>query len=266
MSKSRLLIIAAAALFLSACFNNSAKKPVANITTDTLKYAYQVVNEQAANCGNKPDTACATAKIKYPEFTNQDALNDTLKLSIIKLFDGDPDNSLQTMAKNFITSFEAWKKVKKTAKQVFKLNLSAKVLRQDSSLAVVQIDGSSFAGNKHPIALTKFTNWNTRAQKPIILDSLFTNPGKQQLTAIAEKIFRKQENLKDTSSLARDYFFKGNQFSLTHNFAITPIGIRFFYNLYEIKPYNAGTTDLFIPYSSIKQLLRPNTVISQYIK
>jgi hypothetical protein len=50
------------------------------------------------------------------------------------------------------------------------------------------------------------------------------------------------------------------------NFSVTPIGIKFLYNQYEIKPYAAGITELFIPYAQIKSLLRPNSVVTQFIK
>ena len=59
---------------------------------------------------------------------------------------------------------------------------------------------------------------------------------------------------------------KDNQFALNNNFLITPLGLRFLYNQYEIKPYSAGQTVLFIPYAKIKSLLLPHTVVSQYIK
>jgi len=69
-----------------------------------------------------------------------------------------------------------------------------------------------------------------------------------------------------TYDTIKNHFFKGDKFALNDNYLITPLGIRFLYNPYEIKPYAAGTTDLFIPYDKIKSLLRPNTVITQYIK
>lgn len=266
MSKTRLLILPFIALSLTACFNNNSKKTKPDITSDTLTYVYQKVEQRAADCANKPDSSCTLAQITYPVFVSQNALNDTVTRHLTQLFDGDPDKDLQTLAKNFIASYDAWKKVNKKATEHFKLNLAAKVLKQDSSFVTVEIDGSSLAGTKHPVALTKFINWNTKAERIISLDSILIKGYKEQLTAIAETIFRKQENLKDTSSLARDYFFKDNKFALNNNFAITATGLRFFYNQYEIKPYTAGTTDLFIPYSQIKSLLKPNTILAQYIK
>jgi len=71
--------------------------------------------------------------------------------------------------------------------------------------------------------------------------------------------------LPDTGSLS-NYTFENDIFSLSSNFKITPNGLDFFYDNYQIAPYAEGPIDLLIPYQSIKHLLRPNTVISQYIK
>jgi len=258
MKKTRLLLIVFAPSLLVAC-NSKPKRTQADITKDTLTYTYQEVKQKADDCGDKPgNTGCGVAQINYPVFASQSTLTDTITRKMLILFDNDPDRSLQTMAKNFIKSYDAWKKVmKQKPKQSFKLNLSAKIVRQDSALATVEIDGSSFAGNKHPVSLTKFINWNTKEERPISLNDVLISGYKEKLTPIAEAIFRKSENLKDTSSLARDYFFKNNKFELNDNFIITPVGIRFLYNPYEIKPYAAGSTDLFIPYAQIKQLIKP---------
>ena len=55
-------------------------------------------------------------------------------------------------------------------------------------------------------------------------------------------------------------------FALNDNFLVTPVGIRFLYNEYEIKSYAEGQTELLIPYNKIKSLLRPQSVVSQYLK
>jgi hypothetical protein len=223
-----------------------------------------VINERADDCGSKPDNACSSAKIKYPVFESQSTLNDSVIQKVLHLFEAHPDKDIETRAKHFIAEYTSFKKAGKKTLLPFKLDLYAKIIRQDSSLVTIETGGSSFSGNAHPIALTLFFNWNTIAQKQIALSDILVDGYEPKLTKIADSIFRKSENLKDTSSLARDYFFKGNKFSLNNNFLITPIGLRFLYNQYEIKPYAAGVTDLFIPYAQIKLLLKPNTVVSQY--
>lgn len=266
MKINGLILVLLIAIIFSACFHNVPAKVNPDITRDTLHYTYRVIKERAEDCGNKPDSGCSVAKITYPVFTDQDVLNDTISKKILTLFDAHPDKDLQARAKHFIAEYEAFKKAKKHTLIPFKLDLHVNVIRQDSSLLTFEAGGSTFSGNAHPIELTLFTNWNTASQTQITLSDIFVDGYQPKLNKIAETIFRKNENLKDTSSLARDYFFKGNKFALNTNFLITPIGIRFLYNEYEIKPYAAGVTDLFIPYTQIKTLLKPHTVVSQYIK
>ena len=98
------------------------------------------------------------------------------------------------------------------------------------------------------------------------LSDILIDGYQQPLNKLAERVFRKQEKLADTASLTHGYFFKDDLFSVNDNFLVSPTGLLFYYNEYEIKPYVAGPTELLIPYSKIKSLLRPNTVVAQYHK
>jgi hypothetical protein len=140
-----------------------------------------------------------------------------------------------------------------------------KVIRQDSALLALEYGGYSYQGGAHGGSFTGFVNWDVKTDKQVTLDDILVSGYQAQLTKIAEKIFRKDEKLTDTSSLANDYFFKDNKFALNENYSITPAGIRFVYNQYEIKPYAAGQTELVLPYSQIKTLMRPQSAASQYI-
>jgi hypothetical protein len=268
MAAKHIIWIGMVLLALSSCqwgvpHNNT--KPA--VTKDTLVYTYKTIEEKAPDCGNKPDTACSMAKITYPAFTAQNPINDTIadRLLAIDRIGEKPDNDLPTQAKNFIKAYLADDQRKSSPDMVYTLESSATVVRQDSSLATIQIDRYLYAGGAHGSTYTGFINWNIKSGKKIGLNDLFTPSYETRLTSIAEKIFRKDEKLSDTSSL-KDYFFKNQKFALNDNFLVTPVGIRFLYNEYEIKPYADGSTELLIPYAQIKSLLRPNTVLSQYVK
>lgn len=270
-SKISLLTIVFTGALFTACTNTRAKKTAIGITRDTLNYTYQTIKERAADCGNKPDPDCTVSIINYPVFQSQGKLMDTVtaRLVNIPLPGNRPADDLQAFAKNFIADYEKFYKAAKNqnrSKVPFHSSCYARVLRQDPGIITIQLGGYTFAGGAHANELILFLNWNTKEEKPIKLDDIFIANYKRHLTHIAETIFRKQENLKDTSSLAHGYFFKDNKFALNDNFLITPAGIRFFYNQYEIKPYAAGTTDLFIPYTQLKPMLKPHTVLAQYIK
>lgn len=257
-----------AACCLCSCQWGKPGKKQPDIVKDTLKYTYQTIKERADDCGNKADSDCTVAKIRYPIFLNQPLFNDTVIHNILTLFRFDekkPDTNLLQLTGHFMSLYKEDKKTNDRQGFTYELSLNT-ALRQDSSLAALQLIAESYLGGAHGSHFVQYVNWDTKAQKKINLDDLLTTPYKEKLTAIAEKIFRRQENLSDTASYKDNYFFKDDRFSLNDNFLITPLGLRFIYNEYEIKPYAAGQTELLIPYSQIKSLLRPNTVLIQYLK
>ena len=257
-------------LALSSCMWGVPNKQASNINKDTLAYSYQFIKHRASDCGDKPDSGCTVAKLEYPEFKNSKTLNDSVKNRLFNLFWADTtpeaDTDLQKYASQFVNVYEQSKNDPAVKGRIFTLTSSAKIIRQDSSLVPLDIGGYMFQGGAHGATITSLFNWNTKVNKVIGLNDIFAKDYEGKLNEIADTIFRKQEHLSDTSSLARDYFFKNNQFALNNNFLITPVGIRFLYNQYEIKPYAAGQTNLLIPYTKIKSLLLPHTVIAQYIK
>ena len=255
-------------LGLSACeWGSTPKKEQHDIFKDTLAYSYHTVQERAADCGDKPDSACTVVNIKYPEFKGKTSLNDTIKSKILNLFtvNNKTDTSLQAMGQSFLKAYTDFKKTSPASEMYYTMDSYVKVIQQDSALISLEYGGYTFQGGAHGSSFTGFINWNPKANKEITLDDILTGSNYGQLTTAAESIFRKNEKLTDTSSLARDYFFKDNKFALNSNYSITPLGLRFIYNQYEIKPYAAGQTVLFIPYASIKTLLQPKSVAAQYI-
>ncbi|MCC8408132.1 DUF3298 and DUF4163 domain-containing protein [Mucilaginibacter sp. UR6-1] len=238
------------------------------IYRDTLKYTYKTIQQRAADCGDKADSTCTHFEVTYPEFTGQQKLNDSVthKLLVLFAYDGKADSSLNAYAKRFLGDYETFKKENPDTKMYFEMDSHASVIHQDTNLVAIEVGGYIFQGGAHGGSTTVFINWDTKANKDLTLDDLLVDGYGPKLTAIAEKIFRKDEKLSDTASLATNYFFESNKFALNSNFMVTPVGLRFLYNQYEIKPYAAGQTELLIPYAQIKPLLRPNTVITQFVK
>jgi hypothetical protein len=253
-------------LGLSSCMWGVPKKQNSGIVTDTLAYAYQNIKQTDKNCGSA-DSNCTIVNINYPVFNGNDLLNDTVTKKVLGLFSlNKTDTSLQQMSAEFLRSYNDFKKNNPKSAIYYTLNCDAKVIRQDSSLTTLQISGYSFQGGAHGATSVQFINWNTKTNKNLLLCNILINGYEADLVKTGEAVFRKNEKLSDTASLTGNYFFKNNKFTLSNNFLITPLGIRFLYNEYEIKPYAAGQTNIFIPYTQIKSLLRPNTVVTQYIK
>jgi len=68
------------------------------------------------------------------------------------------------------------------------------------------------------------------------------------------------ENLEEAG-----FWFNEGNFKLNDNFLITTDGLKFFFNSYEIGPYAIGTTELLIPFSRIKNILKDNSVLKKFI-
>lgn len=267
MKYSLVLPVVFIVALLSACNWDKPNNIKADITRDTLHYQYQTFKQRAPDCGNKPDSGCTVIKIKYPVFAGQPVLNDTVKHRAATLFDvyNSPDTSFKSFAGKFIKAYQQ-DMVNRNTRMIYTLQTTATVVRQDSALLALELSGYDFQGGAHGSSLTMFINWNTKAQKYIALSDLLADGSRVKLDSVAEKIFRTEEKLGPAEPLKTNYFFAKDKFALPDNFQITPTGLRFLYNEYEIKPYAAGKTELFIPYTQIESLLKPNTVISQYHK
>ena len=238
---------------------------------DTLTYNYKTFKQRDADCGNSPDSTCTIAKITYPDFDSKKTLNDSVTRSFIKLFatnTGKTDTGYSQLANNFIGTYKAFKKEQPKSTLIFLLDGHARVLKQDSDILTVEISGYSYSGGPHGVDLTSYVNWDKKTNKSIALSNILVAGYQDKLNHIAEKIFRKNEKLLDTAKLnnGRTYFFKDNKFSLPDNYLILPEGIRFLYNVYTIKPYVAGKTELLVPYTQIKALLLPNSAVKNHTK
>jgi hypothetical protein len=267
MMKPWYLFLGCCLMALSACQWNVSHNTPPAVTKDTLVYSYETIRQKANDCGDKTDSGCTIVNIKYPVFKAQPVLNDTIKHHLLTLFSLNTiENSLDGMVRHFLAQYHSSKSQKNRPAVPYDLNMDASIIRQDSSLTTLQLTGYTYTGGAHGSTLTYFVNWDTQAGKSVALNSILKPGYEKELTSTAESIFRAQEHLAKDASLKENYFFKDGVFSLNNNFTLTPIGIRFLYNQYEIKPYAAGQTNLLIPYSKIKSLLLPHTVVSKYIK
>jgi len=268
-------------LLMNACMWGVPKSKSPSIAQDTLTYKYDTIKERASDCGTKPDSGCTIAKITYPFFDKRPTINDSViykldlflepaksspLLNYLIFSDFKSDTNLKQIASQFMSIYKKDKLKGNLDNSIYNMDLHSKIIRQDSSILTLEFDEYIFLGGAHGISSTYFINWNTKTNKPIYLADILSNGYQTKLTAIADSIFRKSENLSDSTSLKTNYFFKNGVFSLNNNYLITPLGIRFLYNEYEIKPYAAGQTNLLIPYAKIKLLLLPHTVVSQYLK
>ena len=253
---------------------NSLNRDLEN-TSDTLSYTTKIFEKHSKVCVKK-DSLCATVKFEYPEFQSL-SFSQIIKNEILNIY-YDSNDSTKSRPKNFeelATPFieDYDQKLNEGKGYVNKANevneggflampwnmeATIKVERQTDKYVMLHTNTNWFMGGNHPISMKYYYMYNRKNFKRITLDDLFQKGYDQKFLNIAEEIFRKQEGLKSDDKLSEEngYFFGNQRFILNDNFILTEKGIKFLFNVYEIKPYVAGITELEIPYQQLKALLK----------
>lgn len=244
-------------------------------TTDTLSYKINTFERHSKTCVSQ-DSLCATVKFTYPEFKSV-ALNEIIKKETINIYHDDTDSSktrpktFEDLAQPFVNDYD--EKIQEGKDFVNKANQKNEggflatpwnmeaytdVQRQTDKYLMLHTNTNWFMGGVHPISMEYYYIYDRKNFKRVRLDDLFKPNFDKKLLLIAETIFRKQEKLKPADKLTDEngYFFEQGRFILNDNFTLTETGIKFLYNVYEIKAYAAGITALEIPYSTMKEILK----------
>lgn len=115
----------------------------------------------------------------------------------------------------------------------------------------------TYTGGAHGSTEHSFSNLDLQKMKPITLQDMFTPLGIQQLPALIDKKFRTDRKLKPSASLKEAGLFNDKINSASKEYFVTPLGIGFFYNQYEIAPYAAGAIEVFLPFSTLQTYILP---------
>lgn len=232
-----------------------------NQTDLSFKYdSIKVYSKNVVSSDNTPDTTKAV--ITYPIFADEQ-LNQFIEQKMMKFADeGEHYNTYQEFANAFIKNFDDFSKDNKTYGQAWFMDGKIEVKARQAHYFSALVTYVSYEGGAHPNSNFTYLNYDPSGHKEIILDSLIQPGAMPLLTAVGEKIFRKNEKLSTDQSLKDGYFFENDKFSLNHNFSITNEGLKFLYNPYEIKAYAFGITELLIPFAALKEITRPNSLLN----
>lgn len=261
--KNIFIPIAAFTLFFSCTSNNQDKK-VAHVITaenDTLSYHYDSVRVVSNNL-SAGLTDSTTAVVSYPIFDDQQLNKHILQQTFNFYRQNEPVSTYQDIASGFVGLYNEFYLENKGSSHPWHLSLEIKVIRQLHNYIALQYTHSDYAGGAHGNTHVSFDNYNPKTQKVISLDSLIQPGKKEELLKVAESIFRAQEKISASQSLKERYFFQGGNFSLPAAFYVSKEGLKFFYNSYDIKPYAEGTTELIIPFDQLKNIAKPNTILT----
>lgn len=219
-------------------------------TTDTLTYEYTDYIQYSDRLVKTSETTDTTFfLVSYPVFADS-----TANLFVREALLGNDTASVEATASQFIADFDRFMD-SDPFPRVWVSESHAKVYGITPSYLGIMIDAFSYTGGAHGNYATVFKHYDLTTQQPLTLEDIVDTTYQNELTAVAERYFRQQENLAVDQSLEDSYFFDDGQFSIPHNFALERDSMLFLYNIYEIKPYVNGQTELRVPYTDIDRLL-----------
>lgn len=263
----RLGILLTVLTFTLSCANerNRSTQSVAfaeSALQDTLGYTYHTKKEISSYfLSDSSHTDTAFYRITHPVFENA-AMNDLIKTSIFV----ERENNAEEAAHSFLDAYNEFVEENSTTyvNAVWYKDSNSRIVMNTPLFLTLKTSTDQYTGGAHGNHLTLFAVFDLDLFKKMELTDLVVTGKLKDLTKLAEKHFRRQENLSDTSNLSKDFFFADGIFALNDNFGLTKDKLIIYYNEYEIRPYADGITTIEIPYEEVIEIL--NARAKRYIK
>ena len=218
--------------------------------------------------GDEAEKNSPKAKINlfiiYPGNSNGDALRTGMDTIITKFLLNkkqsitSPQKLLEKIRDSYFDSYikstEGIENINSSTAFNWEKNTVMDVLYNENHLLSVKFKKYINTGGSQGLMMNKFFVFNTGDNTRIKLKNLFSETSLLAIDEILDTKIRQMNGIMPDEKLSDVGFFI-DRIQHTENFFLNNDGIGFFYNVYEIAPYTIGTTELFIPFNEITDLL-----------
>lgn len=143
-------------------------------------------------------------------------------------------------------------------------------LARDDLISIQFSVGSYYKGAAHPNSYSEVVNFDLKSGKQIRLADIF-KPGSKFLQAISTysiQDLKKQSTEKLDSLLDDDWIQRGAGPKADNykNWSITQKGLVITFDSYQVGPYAAGSQKVLVPYSTLKDIIKPDGPVAQFVR
>jgi hypothetical protein len=144
-------------------------------------------------------------------------------------------------------------------------------IAKDDLMSIEFDSGSYYRGAAHPNSHSQVVNYDLKNGKPLRLADLF-KPGSKYLQTIATYCIndlKKQSKLKGADSMLDNSTIESGASADPKNYqswTITRKGLGINFDSYQVAPYVAGPQYVLVPYSALKDIIKPDGPITQFVK
>jgi len=145
-------------------------------------------------------------------------------------------------------------------------------LLSDKKIYVYGIERYVDMGGAHGLETRNYYNFDLKTGKLISENDIFIPNFKGKLAEIIKKQIivesKESKDPKDSEPIIslEDTDFWTDSIKPNGNFYITDEGINYVFNPYEIAPYYMGQTEVTLHYNLIKDLLKPNSIVTYLVE
>ncbi len=144
-------------------------------------------------------------------------------------------------------------------------NVEGFALQSDENIFTYGIDRNVYMGGAHNLETRNYYNFDLKTGKVISESDIFKSNVMAELTKIIKlRIVEESDDIESLEELNESVFWT-DSIKPNGNFYITDESINYVFNPYEIAPYAYGDTEVSLPFSYIKKLLKPNSVIDYLV-
>ena len=155
----------------------------------------------------------------------------------------------------FNKEYKAFKDDFQDSSQKWEVKVDGEVIYESPEVICLSLQSYIDTGGAHGNGKVTFLNFNPETGAILNQNDIINNTA--EFKKIAEKAFKEQTKPKDSNETIEDFFF-GEDFQLPSNIGFTDAGLVLLYNNYEIASYAQGITEILLPYSQIKDVLKLN--------
>jgi hypothetical protein len=125
--------------------------------------------------------------------------------------------------------------------------------KTDEYLAVSR-EREYYQGGAHGMREKRYFMFDTENGARLSLDDVVRGDGRARLRALIAGRLRDHAGIGQDAPLTQGGFFS-DEAEVTENFFLTPSGVGFHWDPYEIAPYVMGGIEVIIPYTELKDIL-----------
>ncbi len=142
---------------------------------------------------------------------------------------------------------------------------SIEIFQNSENMLAFSVNEYNYNGGGHGTGGTTFYTIDLQSGSHVLLTDIFEGSFYEKLGKLITSQLKINYEIPDFDPLTEAGFFQDN-IDATENFYVTPAGIAFHYNPYEIASYANGEIEVFLTFEQLQDILKSESPISQYFQ